>query len=136
MMRHTTTETHKQMIDLIDAIRRSPSLSPGVRHRAQRLSKMIDGMGTADGAICIEDLHDYAEGSICEHGFQPATPTRDEYPPEWDVDHAVSEMACDVIENHTIDDILIDVIPAAVKEHIDAMVINKFSEEDDNESMA
>lgn len=135
-MRHTTTETHKQMIDLIDAIRRSPGLSPGVRHRAQRLAKMIDGMGSADGAICIEDLHDYAEGSICEHGFQPATPTHDDYPPEWDVDGEVSRMACDVIEIDTIDEILIDVIPAAVKEHIDAMVINKFSEEDGYESLA
>ena len=135
-MRHTTPDTHNLMTDLIDAIRRAPSLSPGVRHRAQRLAKMIKEMGSADGAICIEDLHDYAECSIYDNGFQPATRTHNDYPNDWDVDGEVSRMACDVIEITTIDEILTDVIPAAVKEHIDAMVINKFSAEGDYESMA
>tara|TARA_R100001591_G_scaffold118500_1_gene141692 strand:+ start:1465 stop:1872 length:408 start_codon:yes stop_codon:yes gene_type:complete len=131
-MRHTTTETHKLMIDLIDGIRRSPGLSPGVKHRAQKLREQLDGMGYTDGVYEIGDLHEIAEQSICDQGLEPPRRHVNKHtancPPDWDHAHALSEMANHVIEPTTWDEIENDIIPQAVKDHVDWLVANAFDE--------
>ena len=131
-MRHTTTETHKLMIDLIDGIRRSPGLSPGVKHRAQKLREQLDGMGYTDGVYEIGDLHEIAEQSICDQGLEPPRRHVNKHtancPRDLDHAHALSEMANHVIEPTTWDEIENDIIPQAVKDHVDWLVANAFDE--------
>ena len=130
-MRHTTTETHKLMLDLIDGIRRSPGLSQGVKHRAEKLREKLKGMGRTDGVFEVGDLHEIAEQSICDQGFEPPTKSNylAEYPPEWDTQHQISEMAAHVIDSYTLDELVVDIIPEAVKNHIDWLVTNAFDKD-------
>ena len=125
-MRHTTIETHKLMLDLIDGIRRSPRLTQGVKHRADKLREKLNAMGHADGVYEIGDLHEIAEQSICNQGFEPKM-TGDSStcncPPDWDYSDAISEMAHHVIEPTTWDEIENDIIPQAIQDHVSRLAI-------------
>ena len=119
-MIYMSSERHKKIMMLIDAIRRAPAMGQGVHHRANILRDEIARLPHCDGVYQVGDLYEVCGGIIDQYHAKAGDDSE--------------EIAVSFIDNHpclddwiesdirwSINDIVKETLLKACAEHFDGV---------------